>query len=665
MYGDPSRVFQGNNEYMYGAGGRPMSPPPGDEEALPSNENLPTALEEALAYKEHRVRELGHFGEVSETPKVGEKDKENVYEPVALDEKREDDLTATDNVPEKAKSKNLKKKKKKKKTKRHQTKDEDDEQQDRTEKNGDDDVEYEIEYVQEEIKYHDYPQFAKVFEAFKIVDEKQVKQEEEEEAKKKELQRMLELKKVPKFNDEEDLEDEKKDEDDDKPKISKRKQKQMTRLSVAELKQCVSRPDVVEMHDVTAKDPKLLVLLKATRNTVPVPRHWCAKRKYLQGKRGIEKPPFQLPDFIKRTGIMEMRAALQEKEESKTLKAKMRERVRPKMGRVDIDYQKLHDAFFKWQTKPKMTIMGDLYYEGKEFETRMKDKKPGELSDELRTALGMPVGPSCQKIPPPWLIAMQRYGPPPSYPNLKIPGLNAPIPDGCSFGYHAGGWGKPPVDEFGRPLYGDVFGLVGNPGDPILLDEEVDRTLWGELESEEEEEEVEESEEEEGEDQEGEIDQSGLITPAEGLATPSGFSSVPAGLETPDMIELRKKKIEAEMENNDTPQLYTVLPEKRTDRVGQAMMGSTHVYDVAAASSSQKSSGGVELSLDPSELERLDPDSMAARYEQTLREQQNNDGKEDFSDMVAEHAAKQKTKRKRQQQQTDTKQAKKYKEFKF
>lgn len=36
-----------------------------------------------------------------------------------------------------------------------------------------------------------------------------------------------------------------------------------------------------------------------------------------------------------------------------------------------------------------------------------------------------------QNIPPPWLIAMQRYGPPPSYPNLKIPGLNAPIPEVC------------------------------------------------------------------------------------------------------------------------------------------------------------------------------------------------------------------------------------------
>lgn len=58
-----------------------------------------------------------------------------------------------------------------------------------------------------------------------------------------------------------------------------------------------------------------------------------------------------------------------------------------------------------------------------------------------------------------------RYGPPPSYPNLKIPGLNAPIPEGTSFGYHAGGWGKPPVDEKGKPLYGDVFGTSGLDGD--------------------------------------------------------------------------------------------------------------------------------------------------------------------------------------------------------
>lgn len=45
--------------------------------------------------------------------------------------------------------------------------------------------------------------------------------------------------------------------------------------------------------------------------------------------------------------------------------APSRERARPKLGKIDIDYQKLHDAFFKWQTKPEMTIMGELYFEGK------------------------------------------------------------------------------------------------------------------------------------------------------------------------------------------------------------------------------------------------------------------------------------------------------------
>lgn len=48
---------------MYGSGARPMSPPPGDED-IPAHEHLPSALEEVLAYKEYRVRETGHSGEV-------------------------------------------------------------------------------------------------------------------------------------------------------------------------------------------------------------------------------------------------------------------------------------------------------------------------------------------------------------------------------------------------------------------------------------------------------------------------------------------------------------------------------------------------------------------------------------------------------------------------
>lgn len=40
---------------------------------------------------------------------------------------------------------------------------------------------------------------------------------------------------------------------------------------------------------------------------MPVPRHWSQKRKYLQGKRGIEKPPFKLPEFIEATGACLLR----------------------------------------------------------------------------------------------------------------------------------------------------------------------------------------------------------------------------------------------------------------------------------------------------------------------------------------------------------------------
>merc|ERR1719269_129672 len=123
-------------------------------------------------------------------------------------------------------------------------------------------------------------------------------------------------------------------------------------------------------------------------------------------------------------------------------------------------------------TKPMMARHGEVYYEGKEFEVALRQKKPGHVSEELRKALGMG-----ENEPPPWLINMQRYGPPPSYPNLKIPGLNAPIPPGAEYGYHPGGWGKPPVDEFGNPLYGD-FRQDHAPAQPF----QEDTVLWGEVE---------------------------------------------------------------------------------------------------------------------------------------------------------------------------------------
>lgn len=103
--------------------------------------------------------------------------------------------------------------------------------------------------------------------------------------------------------------------------------------------------------------------------------------------------------------------------------------------------------------------------------------------------------------------------------------------------------------------------------------------------------------------------------------------------------------------------LYQVLPERRNERIGNAMMASSHVYDMTGvgvpppsviaarrsggASSTQDREGTVELALDPSELD-MDSDAMAVRYEQQMREQQSQLQKEDLSDMLAEHVARQK-----------------------
>ena len=96
---------------------------------------------------------------------------------------------------------------------------------------------------------------------------------------------------------------------------------------------------MVEQWDVTAADPRLLVQLKSYRNSIPVPRHWCQKRKFLMGKRGVEKPPFKLPEFIEATGIARIRAAVMEKEAGKKLKGKTKDATAGRMGKIDIDYQ--------------------------------------------------------------------------------------------------------------------------------------------------------------------------------------------------------------------------------------------------------------------------------------------------------------------------------------
>jgi splicing factor 3B subunit 2 len=414
--------------------------------------------------------------------------------------------------------------------------------------------------------------------------------------------------------------------------VSKRQIKRLTRMSVAELKQRVEFPELVEAHDVAASDPEFLVSLKGNSKTVGVPRHWSQKRKYLHGGRGREKPPYTLPEFIEETGIARIKDSLMKAEEAKKAKGMARDRVRPSIGKIDIDYQVLHDAFFKYQTKPRMTGHGEIYYENKEYEfgSGVKDRKPGKLSSRLLEALGVVPGSKIAENPalfcPPWLINQQRYGPPPSYSHMRIPGLNCPIPTalGAQFGYHAGGWGKPPVDEYGRPIYGDVFGV--DTGGIDEGEDVIDRVRWGEYENvaggEEEDNDDDDSEDEEaaalqgiqGAGQANDIDAgaeptvtnyrdivpdtAGWTTDQGGLLVPPTEAGGADAYLSKDTIDLRKRAAgrggDDDGDDDDSggkKQLYTVVKEAATSSATQegTLFGSAVTYSIDKGNSS---SGG-------------------------------------------------------------------------
>lgn len=304
-------------------------------------------------------------------------------------------------------------------------------------------------------------------------------------------------------------------------------------------------------------------------------------------QRGFEKPPFQLPEFIENTGITELRGTVAEDEEGQSAKQKNRSRVAPKMGAIDVDYRTLHDAFFKHQTKPKnLTQFGDVYYEGKELEVKTDIKAGGPLSSALREALGM----TSETSPPPWLLNMQRYGPPPSFSSLKIPGLNAPLPNSdCQYGYHPGGWGKPPLDPYGRPLYG------GSPFDPpgtsggreldgngfVTSDgKTVAKADWGALptgylEADEESEEEESSDEEMDEsEEEGEAGEAGVDDGIESVLPPPLSSTAP--------MDLRKQPgDETPLSSEPHKQLYQVIDQNKANADQQS--GTFFSSDVAYA----------------------------------------------------------------------------------
>jgi hypothetical protein len=98
----------------------------------------------------------------------------------------------------------------------------------------------------------------------------------------------------------------------------------------------------------------------------------------------------------------------------------------------------------------------------------------------------------------------------------------------------------------------------------------VNKNLWGQLDPEVE---VESSDEEEEEEEDATMEDAESVS---GFETPmSSISSLPSGIETPQIVELRK-----ETKRSEERELYTVIPQTQTQIKG--FMGSQHGYALPA-----------------------------------------------------------------------------------
>eukprot|EP00758_Cryptobia_borreli_P019188 Tbor_TRINITY_DN809_c0_g1::TRINITY_DN809_c0_g1_i1::g.26704::m.26704/K12829/SF3B2, SAP145, CUS1; splicing factor 3B subunit 2 len=234
----------------------------------------------------------------------------------------------------------------------------------------------------------------------------------------------------------------------DQEAASRNKQKKYTptelkRVLQAKLGQAEGASAYWRLTDVdwgtgNAPYPIYLTQMKGLANTVPVPSHWNLKRAFLCRQINREVSCI-VPRELEATGVRQIR-------ETNTTKPNLIPFARCFLSGSPLKLKRFG---------VEITAPGDVFYENKWKPKRVFEV--GKLSDGLKKALGM--GPLS---PPPWLYAIQRMRElPPSYPNMKVPGYNAPIPVGGSWGQSEGQWGHAPRNKHGDFLFPEVGDTSG------------------------------------------------------------------------------------------------------------------------------------------------------------------------------------------------------------
>lgn len=291
-------------------------------------------------------------------------------------------------------------------------------------------------------------------------------------------------------NDDDEDEDEDDEDDNENPSIksllannsvSNRQRKQQERPPVSYLKSLLyhasatklpgatsadandNRDDLVDLADVTAPDPEFLMLIKDARNTIPVPIHWRQKSRFMS--HTVDR---DATSSFESTVMPNWVASMQ-----------IEQAWKPGMRAIEaFKLENLFKPFVAGHPNPELSTYGDLYFEGKDMRARLRGYRPGHMSLRLRNALELGSSPT---MPPPWLSGMQKVARlPPSYPNLKIPGVNCPIPEGASYGRGRNQWGEPPRDPLNNNKF--LFDGVDRSSASVKNSEEAQFLLascWG------------------------------------------------------------------------------------------------------------------------------------------------------------------------------------------
>lgn len=217
-------------------------------------------------------------------------------------------------------------------------------------------------------------------------------------------------------------------------KLNKKERKRYGRkIALEQLKKIVPDSNLLEEEDIKCDDVVYYNKIKKIYGSVNVLKRWKYRSLF---PRNFKKSEYQLPSNVSKTGLDILRYNLIKFTEEKSERERFVDRLFPKIGKSVVNPEKLYDCFFKEQSFIPLLRYGDI------FDFSWEDEKrtcvPGMISQELKEALGM-----SENSPPPWLFKMQKMGIPPSYSDMKFPGVNSEIPPGCKYGYETMGWGKP------------------------------------------------------------------------------------------------------------------------------------------------------------------------------------------------------------------------------